>query len=111
MEEVASGSTGSGVVIHLPVYVVKDFALFWVGTLDGEVGCGIGFVAGLFVDLFVVIFGDHSFGYESIFPEVDRIMIAHVSLDLFLGAIFLGIGVGDGMTFVTIGHDLQNGRS
>jgi hypothetical protein len=50
-----------------------------------------------------------SFAHELILPTRQGIVIAHVALDLFLGPVFLRIGVGDGVSFVSVGVDLQHG--
>src|SRR5690606_38695232 len=105
-----SGSSSFGVVVDLPIDVVKNFGLVGEVGFVSELGSGGRFVSGFFVDRFEVVFGDDLFFDQRLLPEVDRVVLGHVFLDLFLGPILFGVRIGDGVTFVSIGHDLEQGR-
>ena len=109
VEEVTTGAPGFGVIIHLPVDVVKDRGLIRVGALDRELRGGIRLGAGFFVDRLVIVLGNDPLADEGVLPELDRIMFIHVLLDLFFGAVLLGVRISNGVTLVTIGEDLDNG--
>ncbi len=109
VEEVASGAAGSGAAVDFEVDVFGDGGFGGVRAFFGEADAVLGFDARGFIDGFELLFVEHLFVDEDLFPALDGIVIAFEAFDLVFGAVDFVFRVGDGVPVVAVGCDFEDG--
>src|SRR5678815_421283 len=112
VEEVFSRAPGFGLAIDLEVNVFEDGFVRRPGALFGELHGGFGFRFRGVAEFLELRLGEHGFVDQPLFEELNGIVLAFVFLDLlFLAVTAFVFRVGDGMTVVAVGVELDEGRA
>src|SRR5262249_37203145 len=100
-----------GLAIDLEIDVLENGAVFRQRTVFGVLHAGLRLFLRLFAQFLEFLLGEDAFGDEPALEDLDGVVVFLVGLDLVARAIAtLVLGIRDGVTVVTIGVELEDGR-